>query len=72
MFENLIESKPKKERTIGEMVVSVIVHGVLIVGAGLAGLSAALAAALAATALFAEPHLSVGGSVDGSLSEPVT
>ena len=30
MFENLIESKPKKQRTVGQSVVSVIVHGILI------------------------------------------
>ncbi len=41
MFDNLIESRPKKERTIGEMVVSVVVHGVLIVGATMATKGAA-------------------------------
>jgi protein TonB len=30
VFENLIESKPKKQRTLGQSVVSVIVHGILI------------------------------------------
>ncbi len=33
MFENLIESKPKKERTIGQTILSVVVHAALIVGA---------------------------------------
>ena len=41
MFDNLIESKPKKERTVGEMVVSVLVHGVLIAGAAFATKGAA-------------------------------
>ena len=30
MFENLIESKPKKQRTVGQSVVSVVLHGILI------------------------------------------
>jgi protein TonB len=33
VFENLIESKPKKERTIGQTIMSVVVHAALIVGA---------------------------------------
>lgn len=33
MFENLIESQPKKERTIGQTIMSVVVHAALIVGA---------------------------------------
>lgn len=33
MFENLIESKPKKERTIGQTIASVVFHAVLAVGA---------------------------------------
>lgn len=33
MFENLIESKPKKERTIGQTILSVVVHAALIAGA---------------------------------------
>jgi protein TonB len=33
MFENLIESQPKKERTIGQTIASVVFHAVLIVGA---------------------------------------
>ncbi len=33
MFENLIESKPKKERTIGQTAMSVVVHLLLILGA---------------------------------------
>lgn len=30
MFENLIESKPKRQRTIGQTIVSLIMHIVLI------------------------------------------
>ena len=41
MFEQLVESRPKRERTAGEMVVSVIVHGVLVLGATLATRGAA-------------------------------
>ncbi len=41
MFDNLIESKPKRERTIGELAVSFIVHGVLIAGAAVATKGAA-------------------------------
>lgn len=33
MFENLLESKPKKERTLGQSIISIVVHAVLIVGA---------------------------------------
>ncbi|MDZ4259488.1 MAG: energy transducer TonB [Gemmatimonadales bacterium] len=33
MFENLIESKPKKERTIGEIAMSVVFHALLGIGA---------------------------------------
>ncbi|MBL0177806.1 MAG: energy transducer TonB [Gemmatimonadetes bacterium] len=33
MFENLIESKPKKDRTIGQTAVSVVVHIFLVLGA---------------------------------------
>lgn len=33
MFEDLIESKPKKERTLGQTVVSVVVHVLVIFGA---------------------------------------
>lgn len=33
MFENLLESKPKKEKTLGQTVISVVVHAILIVGA---------------------------------------
>ncbi|HEU5170391.1 MAG TPA: TonB family protein [Gemmatimonadales bacterium] len=33
MFENLIESKAKKQKTVGQTVVSVLVHGLLIFGA---------------------------------------
>ena len=33
MFDNLIESKPKKQRTFMQMVFSVVVHGLLIFGA---------------------------------------
>lgn len=41
MFDNLIESQPKRERTIGELAVSFIVHGVLIAGAAMATKGAA-------------------------------
>ncbi len=41
MFDQLIESRPKRERTAGEMVVSVFVHGMLITGAALATKGAA-------------------------------
>ncbi|MBA2292289.1 MAG: energy transducer TonB [Gemmatimonadales bacterium] len=41
MFDNLIESQPKRERTIGELVVSFVVHGVLIAGAAVATKGAA-------------------------------
>lgn len=33
MFENLIESKPKKEKTLGQTIMSVVIHAVVIVGA---------------------------------------
>ena len=33
MFENLIESKPKKERTLGQSVTSLVLHVVLGYGA---------------------------------------
>lgn len=33
MFDNLIESKPKKQRTFGQTLVSLVVHGVLIFAA---------------------------------------
>lgn len=33
MFENLIESKTKSQRTIGQTIMSLVVHGVLIYGA---------------------------------------
>ncbi len=33
MFENLIESKPKKERTITQTIMSVVIHAALFVGA---------------------------------------
>ncbi len=33
MFENLIESKPKAQRTLGQSVLSVVVHGAIIFGA---------------------------------------
>lgn len=33
MFDNLIESKPKKQRTLGQTTVSVVVHALLIFGA---------------------------------------
>ena len=41
MFDNLLESKPKKERTVGEMVLSVVIHAVLIAGAAMATRGAA-------------------------------
>lgn len=41
MFDNLIESKPKKERTIGEAIISVVVHVILIAGAAAATKGAA-------------------------------
>ena len=41
MFDNLIESKPKRERTLGETVVSVVVHVLLIAGAAAATKGAA-------------------------------
>lgn len=33
MFDNLLESKPKKKRTAGQTVMSVVVHGLLLFGA---------------------------------------
>ena len=33
MFDTLIESKPKKQRTAGQTVFSLIIHGLLIAGA---------------------------------------
>lgn len=33
MFENLIESQPKKERSLGQTAVSVVVHIILLFGA---------------------------------------
>src|SRR6476469_4215961 len=33
MFNNLIESKPKKQRSTGGMIVSIIAHAILITGA---------------------------------------
>ena len=41
MFEQLIESRPKRQRTTGEMIVSVAVHCVLITGAAVATQGAA-------------------------------
>lgn len=41
MFEVLVESKPKKERTAGQLVTSVVVHGLLITGAVMATKGAA-------------------------------
>ncbi|HEX5004915.1 MAG TPA: energy transducer TonB [Gemmatimonadales bacterium] len=41
MFEILVESKPPKQRTTGQLVVSVVVHGVLITGAVMATKGAA-------------------------------
>lgn len=41
MFEVLVESKPKKQRTAGQFVVSLIVHGLLITGAVVATSGAA-------------------------------
>ncbi|MEO5825753.1 MAG: TonB family protein [Gemmatimonadales bacterium] len=36
MFDQLVESRPRRERTAGGMLVSVVVHGVLISGAAIA------------------------------------
>ena len=33
MFDNLLESKPKKQRTVGQTIVSLAIHGLLIFGA---------------------------------------
>lgn len=41
MFEVLVESKPKKQRTAGQFVVSLILHGLLITGAVMATKGAA-------------------------------
>lgn len=41
MFDQLVESRPRRERTAGGMVVSVVVHGVLITGAAIATSSVA-------------------------------
>ncbi len=41
MFEVLVESKPKKQRTAGQFVVSLVLHGLLITGAVMATKGAA-------------------------------
>ena len=41
MFEVLVESKPKKQRTAGQFIVSLILHGLLITGAVMATKGAA-------------------------------
>jgi protein TonB len=41
VFENLIESKPKKERTVAQTIVSIVVHALLFVGAAKATQGAA-------------------------------
>ena len=41
MFEILVESKPAKQRSTGQFVVSVIVHGLVITGAVMATKGAA-------------------------------
>ena len=33
MFENLVESKQKGKRTVGQTVLSLLIHGLIIVGA---------------------------------------
>lgn len=41
MFDQLVESRPRRERTAGGMLVSLVVHGVLITGAAIATSSVA-------------------------------
>ncbi len=41
MFDQLVESRPRRERTAGGMLVSVVVHGVMITGAAIATSSVA-------------------------------
>jgi hypothetical protein len=58
VFDTLIESKPKKQRTVGQTVFSLIVHGLLIAGAVKVTAGAAEAALNApkdTTLVFLEP-----------------